>query len=123
MTSPSLTTIHPWASEPGATPTATSPFAGTWRGLVLLAALGLSACSGAGDTDLSTPPQLADPALCGADLLANLTGAPATSLPGDEVDGPLRLIRPGDPVTRDYIPNRLNVTLDATDHIRSLTCG
>jgi hypothetical protein len=101
-------------------------FSGTGRvapALMLLAGLCLAACSGAGGSGSPAPRQTADPALCGADRMAHLTGGPATALPGDEVDGPLRLIRPGDAVTEDFNPARLNVTLDAQGHILSLTCG
>lgn len=93
-------------------------------GLMLLAGFGLAGCGGSGGGGGSPAlRQVADPALCGADRMAHLTGGPATSLPGDEVDGPLRLIRPGDMVTEDFNPARLNVALDAQDHITSLTCG
>lgn len=88
-----------------------------------LAAFGLAACGGAAGTDAPALRKVADPALCGADRMASLTGGPATALPGDEVDGPLRLIRPGDAVTEDFNPARLNVTLDNQNQIVSLTCG
>ena len=91
-------------------------------GLMLFAGFGLAGCAGGGGGG-PAPRKVADPALCGADRMAHLTGGPATSLPGDEVDGPLRLIRPGDMVTEDFNPARLNVALDAQDHITSLTCG
>ncbi|VDC27243.1 I78 family peptidase inhibitor [Pseudogemmobacter humi] len=86
-----------------------------------LAALALAGCGGAGGG--GAPPATTDPALCGADRLAGLTGQPVTLLPGDEVGGPLRLIRPGDAVTEDFNPARLNVSLDASDHITRLSCG
>lgn len=35
----------------------------------------------------------------------------------------LRVIRPGQPVTKDYRTDRLNVELDADDTILRLTCG
>ncbi len=93
-------------------------------GVLLLGAALLAGCGGsdrgAGD---GTPRRTADPALCGADRMAHLAGGPATALPGDEVDGPLRLIRPGDAVTEDFNPARLNVALDASGQITSLTCG
>lgn len=92
-------------------------------GLLILALAGLAGCAAGGSGGTPAPRQVADPALCGADRMAHLTGGPATALPGDEVDGPLRLIRPGDMVTEDFNPARLNVTLDAQDHITSLTCG
>lgn len=36
---------------------------------------------------------------------------------------PIRWIRPGDAVTQDYGPNRLNVMLDENGRIASVRCG
>jgi len=44
--------------------------------------------------------------------------AQALSLPE-----PKRLVGPSDAVTTDFLPNRLNVALDATDTIVGVTCG
>lgn len=87
----------------------------------VLAALTLAGCGGAGGG--GAPSATTDPALCGADRLAGLIGQPVTLLPGDEVEGPLRVIRPGDAVTEDFNPARLNVSLDASDRIARLSCG
>ncbi|WP_168713161.1 I78 family peptidase inhibitor [Parvibaculum lavamentivorans] len=35
----------------------------------------------------------------------------------------IRIIRPGDVVTMDYDPHRLNVTLDAASIVRDVECG
>ena len=98
------------------------------RILILTAGLALAACvSGGGGSGKSSaavvPGRGMDPAPCGADRLAHLAGHALTSLPGDEVDGPLRVIRPGDAVTEDLNPRRLNVSLDAQDTIAALSCG
>lgn len=81
----------------------------------------LAACGGAGGSQGGH--RTTDPSACGADRFAAMQGAPVTKLPGDEVDGPIRLIRPGDAVTQDFNPARLNVSLDKGDIITSLTCG
>jgi len=74
----------------------------------------LSSLKGAGD----------DP--CGARDLQHLVGQPvpsAEALAG--IEGPLRIrvIRPGDMVTMDHIPGRLNFELDTADTVRALRCG
>lgn len=61
-------------------------------------------------------------ASCGAAGLAGLVGQPLAALP-DGSWGTLRVIHPGDAVTEDYSPARLNVYLDDAGIIRELTCG
>ena len=58
---------------------------------------------------------------CGAAEVAPLIGKPISSYqppPGKSV----RIIRPGDAVTMDYRPDRLNISLDETDRIVSVDC-
>jgi len=66
----------------------------------------------------------ADPALetCGADAALELLGQPAAevSFPGDRK---VRIIRPGDAVTMDHVPERLNILLDEEDLVVGLRCG
>lgn len=59
---------------------------------------------------------------CGAASLQTAIGAPlrAVALPEDR---PVRVIRPGDLVTQDFAPGRLNVELDARGRIAGLRCG
>lgn len=90
-----------------------------WR---LFPMLLLAACAGAPGPAV-VPGQGGDPAPCGADRMAAYIGQPVTALPGDEVPGPIRVIRPGDAVTEDLIGTRLNVVLDREDFITALTCG
>lgn len=69
-------------------------------------------------------------AACGADALGHLVGGPA---PDDAAlqamraaaDGParIRVIRPGQPVTMDHFPRRLNILLDDTGRVIRLRCG
>jgi hypothetical protein len=39
------------------------------------------------------------------------------------VQQPYRVIRPGDAVTEDYSPSRLNIRLDGTDRVVAVDCG
>ena len=70
----------------------------------------------------------ADDGGCGADKLANWLGV----LPTDEVKAeiaatvgqrPIRYIAPGDVVTMDFSPSRLNVELGEDGRIRLFRCG
>lgn len=90
-----------------------------WR---LVPVVLLAACAGAPGPAV-VPGQGGDPGPCGADRMAGYIGQPVTALPGDEVPGPIRVIRPGDAVTEDWIETRLNVGLDEDDVIAALTCG
>lgn len=93
--------------------------------LMLLAACGAAPGAGPGRAPAAAvvPGLGGDPAPCGADILAGLVGQPVIRLPGDEVGGPIRIIRPGDAVTEDFSPTRLNVSLDGNDTIAALSCG
>ena len=88
--------------------------------LVLL----LAACAPA-------PPAPETPPLsgaCNADAAGALVGRAASAELGTEalrLTGARRLrwIRPGDMVTMDYSPQRLNIHLDAAGKVESLACG
>lgn len=65
---------------------------------------------------------------CHTDRLSRLVGRPATPELGAEAQrrsgaARLRFIRPGDVVTMDFSPQRLNIHLDAQDRIESFACG
>jgi Peptidase inhibitor I78 family len=68
------------------------------------------------------PPQT-DLTSCYAVGLEGLVGAPVRLLPANGAWSALRIIRPGDMVTMDYSPTRLNVRVNAMDIILSLSCG
>ena len=104
--------------------------------LPLLAALALSACEApsadpvppapAPGTDSGMPaPALPSPAddTCGASGLASYIGQDASILDGTRFANPLRVIRPGDVVTMDFNPQRLNFELDALNEIVRIRCG
>jgi len=75
-------------------------------------------------TAACAPLAAADPALqpCGADALQAAVGEPvgAVSLPAGVK---VRIIRPGDAVTMDYSPDRLNIELDEDDRVVRVRCG
>ncbi|HEV2818862.1 MAG TPA: I78 family peptidase inhibitor [Allosphingosinicella sp.] len=65
---------------------------------------------------------------CSADRLSNLVGRPATPELGAEAQrrsgaARLRWIRPGDMVTMDFSPRRLNIHLDAQGRVDHFACG
>jgi hypothetical protein len=99
--------------------------------LVLSALLALSACAPtAPGTPGAAPPGAGQPALpapgadtCNAATRAALIGQPATALERVYILGPVRLIRPGDAVTMDFVERRINFDLDATDRIVRIFCG
>ena len=66
--------------------------------------------------------------ICNAEGLGNLVGREATGALGTEAvrrsgSRTLRWIRPGDAVTMDYRPDRLNVHLDARNRVARFACG
>lgn len=102
------------------------------RALLLAGPLALLAgCTGsAGPCNPEATPAFPPPAedTCGSAPLARHAGAQAT----DEVRAAIaatlgerrvRYISPGDAVTMDYAPSRLNVELDAEGRIVRLRCG
>lgn len=92
--------------------------------VVLPLLLGLAACAAP-----PTPPKLALDAplvvpsnVCQARVAGQAVGARPTTIvfaPGL----PHRVIRPGDPVTRDYRPERVNIAVDATGRVTRVFCG
>jgi hypothetical protein len=86
--------------------------------LIPLVFLGLAAC---------------DAALPGMEPAVDLCQAPAyQGVIGQNIDAlddwllvqhPYRVIRPGDAVTEDFNPNRLNIRLDGADRVVAVDCG
>lgn len=60
---------------------------------------------------------------CGLDQLSHLTGQPFAELANYRLPGQLRVLRPGQGVTRDLMPDRLNAQVDGTGVILHLFCG
>lgn len=88
------------------------------RAVVL--ALALAACTPA---PFPAPPPTAPEGDCGAEALQGLVGRPAAVLQTMKFAGPVRIIRPGEPVTADYSAVRLNFEIDAAEVIARVVCG
>ena len=81
------------------------------RGLVLIALLaGCTAPQGSAPQDTT----------CNADNWAELVGQPEEALYG--ALGNLRVIRPGQPVTKDFNPDRLNAVIGRDGRIKRFGC-
>jgi hypothetical protein len=79
----------------------------------------LAAC-----TPFPTPPASVAAAACdAARLSAEFVGRDATVLLATTFAQPIRVIRPGEAVTLDFNPERINVELDAAARIVRVTCG
>lgn len=61
--------------------------------------------------------------VCRAPDLQHLVGDPEAAAQALQHTGPVRIIHPGDMVTLDLIPNRLNFRINAAGRITSVTCG
>ena len=87
--------------------------------LVMLACAALVAC-----TPFPTPiPDLPPDDACGAPDLQHLVGQPASILATMKFTTQVRILRPGDPMTEDYGPTRLNIMIDLKERIDAVTCG
>lgn len=60
---------------------------------------------------------------CGAAALQDLVGQPASVLAAMTFPAPTRVIRPGQAVTMDYNPARLNIEVNAAEIIFRVGCG
>ena len=68
------------------------------------------------------PPPPSDD-VCGAAGVQAYIGRPVSDLPATGPWAALRVIRPGMMVTMDYSATRLNVQVDGSDRVLTLTCG
>lgn len=73
-----------------------------------------------GPVDEMIPPQ---PDRCGLAALPAMQGLPMARLAGLPLTGPLRVLWPGQEVTDDIRPERLNAEVDLSGNIRRLFCG
>lgn len=85
------------------------------RFLILIA---LAGCTVA---EAPLPPQLED--TCGANDFADLIGQDAAVLEKTLLLGPVRVIRPGDAVTMDFRPDRVNFKIADDETIQTIDCG
>ena len=60
---------------------------------------------------------------CGATPYGYLIGEPATALERVLILRPVRVLRPGDAMTMDFNPERMNFLIDEGDRIARITCG
>jgi hypothetical protein len=99
------------------------------RAVLLLVMLAACSRGGAVDTVRSTldgqlpPPAARAPDSCHSEMFAGYEGRSGAALEGIVFSQPVRIIGPGDPVTEDYSPLRINFDLDATGTIVRIWCG
>jgi len=60
---------------------------------------------------------------CGAGDLAAVQGKHFTTLAEVQLKGQLRVLRPGQGLTRDLMPDRLNVQIDGNGIVLRMFCG
>lgn len=63
------------------------------------------------------------PDRCGLAALSGLTGQPMERLADFRLIGPLRVLWPGQEITNEIDPTRLNAEVDVTGRILRLACG
>ena len=87
--------------------------------------LGLAACSTQPPASLTpvAPVPVGSADTCGAAPYGYLIGQNATALERVLILRQVRIIRPGDAVTEDFRPVRINFNIGADERIRTLTCG
>lgn len=99
-------------------------------GIALTAVIALAACTStpAPPPDTSMPP----PVDCGANALSNRTGHQVTGTTAQDVrvggeavrsGGTVRVIGPGQAVTQDYRPDRLNLEVSAAGSLVRAYCS
>ncbi|MBV7407571.1 I78 family peptidase inhibitor [Maritimibacter sp. DP1N21-5] len=88
------------------------------RALALTALVALAACGDGYRVDRDPTGQLG---VCPAPAFQQFVGQPYANARFDWPE--LRVIRPGDAVTRDYREGRLNIDLDAGSRITRIWCG
>ena len=89
----------------------------------VLAALVLQACTMVLPQPIPTPLPQPDLTSCHAVGLEGLVGAHVSLLPTNGAWSSVRIIKPGQMVTMDFSPTRLNVRVDNAGIIQSLACG
>ena len=82
----------------------------------------LASCMQVLPPDLMPDPE-PDSNACGAAELQGLVGQRASVLDTMRFSQPTRIIRPGEAVTMEYGPNRLNIEINEADRIARVSCG
>ena len=88
------------------------------RTFALIPMLALAACV----QPANTPPDAPPPDECKAAGLQGLVGQPKSILSTMLLPAGSRVIGPGDAVTADYSPERLNVEIDTSGRIDKVSC-
>jgi hypothetical protein len=94
------------------------------RAMTMAFVLALAACVPETDPRYLGPP-IPAPGVdaCGAAELQDMVGGSRRVLETIRFAVPVRVIEPGQAVTMDYNPNRLNILIDEGDTIASIRCG
>ncbi|WP_333711983.1 I78 family peptidase inhibitor [Yoonia sp.] len=74
-------------------------------------------------TQAETPPPLPENDTCNAAPYADLIGKDATALERVLIMQRLRILRPGQPMTMDFWPDRINIQIDENERISRFFCG
>lgn len=93
--------------------------------LLLLAAACLAACAMGGQVQMGPVSKMLKPQpdLCGAAALIDVVGQPFTQLAEYQLAGPLRVLWPGQEITDEVVPDRLNAEVTNDQLILRLSCG
>ncbi len=81
----------------------------------------LSACTGGETPTPLLPPTIED--TCNAARYGDLIGQDATALEKVLILGMVRVVRPGDMVTMDFQPERINFGIGIDNRITDISCG
>ncbi|GLS88707.1 hypothetical protein GCM10010873_36810 [Cypionkella aquatica] len=104
-----------------------APFAVVMRrtAMALMAVAGLSACAMMGQVRMGPVSKMLKPQpdLCGAAALIDVVGQPFTQLADYKLAGPLRVLWPGQEITDEVVPDRLNAEVTHDQLILRLSCG
>lgn len=90
------------------------------RVLSTVAVLGLGACVVVAGTGPEPRGEAGD---CGAAALQHLVGQHESVLAAMTFPAPTRIIHPGQAVTMDYLPSRLNIEIGQDGRIIRVRCG
>jgi Peptidase inhibitor I78 family len=94
------------------------------RGVMTAFVLVLGACVPEPDPRYLGPPVPAPGAdACGAAELEDMVGGSRRVLETIRFATPVRIIEPGQPVTQDFSPARLNILIGEDGTIASISCG
>ena len=93
--------------------------------LAVLLVAALSACAMGGQVRMGPVAKILKPQpdLCGAAALIDVVGHPFTELADHPLVGPLRVLWPGQEITDEVVPDRLNAEVTNDQLILRLSCG